>query len=142
MSKILFSILLLSLSTVTQAEVVFKCYKSMSVMDPAFEQGTELYVDISIEAQRVDLDFGRAYGPSYIPTQEIQPARFGFSDDTSYFSARWENGSYISMVYLGGQWGLVTSLSEEFRAELDLPKEEEFYCRENVDVLEFTSRSN
>ncbi len=128
---------LISLSS--SAEVVFKCHQPFSVYDPSFQQGEELYLDVEIDQMGVDLDFGRAYGPSFKPVSEVATDQFGFDAGTNTFGARWGK-RYLSMVYLGNlSWGAYVKLGSN---EYDLPEEVELQCREAVDVLDFASSLN
>ncbi len=123
----------------SSAEVVFKCHQPFSVFDPDFQQGQELYLDIVIEKEGVDLDFGREYGPSLKPVAISATDQFSFGEDSNTFGARWGD-RYLSMVYLGNyNWGAFVKVGEN---EYDLPREVELLCKEVVDVLDFFSSLN
>ena len=138
MNKFLMGVLLCTLCTSASAEVLFKCHQPFSVFDSSFEQGQELYLDIEVEGDNVILDFGRSFGPSLFPMDPEKTKNFFFGEGANSFTTHWDK-QYLSMVFLGGQWGAYVQIGEN---ELGLPKEVEFLCREAVDVLEFVTNLN
>lgn len=139
MKKVVLLALTSLISLSSSAEVVFKCYQPFSVYDPSFQQGEELYLDVEIDQNGVNLDFGRAYGPSLKPVAGMTTDMFGFDEGTNTFGARWGE-RYLSMVYLGNyNWGAFVKIDSN---EYELPEEVELMCREALDVLEFASKLN
>jgi hypothetical protein len=136
-SKLILMSLMTILSIATSAEVAYKCHQPFSLFDPEFEQGSELYLDIVIEKNGVELVFGRSFGEDLIPASIEETVKFNFGGDTSTFSAYWGKET-LSMVYLGNlNWGAHIEMGEN---QLDLPMSVEMMCKESIDILEFANR--
>lgn len=140
MKKLCLMTMLGSLSLCCNAEVIFKCHQPFSIFDPSFEQGSELYLDVSVDQNKeASLIFGRSSGANILPVDPGNTDHLAFSGDTTSFYAAWGHSS-LSMVYTGNlTWGAFVKLGEN---DLGLPKEVEMQCRENVDILDFATGLN
>ncbi len=139
MQKFITAVLFSTVMASVSAEVIFKCHQPFNVFDPSFQQGEELYMDISVEGTEVKLDFSRAFGASFYPINSKDTSFFGFGDGANSFSARWGE-QYLSMVYMGNlNWGAFVKIGEN---SYDLSSEVELLCRESVDILELASSLN
>lgn len=112
------------LSTPSFAQTIFKCHKPFSVFDPSFEQGQELYLDVSIENNAVKVEFSQGFGPELNPFEKSETDQFFFSQDSGHFVPHWRAYENIGDNDLG------------------LPDELELKCRENVDIIKFANGLN
>ena len=139
MNKFLLLTIVGLLSMPSFAQTIFKCHKPFSVFDPSFEQGQELYLDISIKNSAVTVEFSQGFGPELNPFNKSEMDRFFFSEDMTHFVSHWGE-NYLSMVYLGNlSWGAYVNVGDN---DLGLPEEVEMQCRENVDIAEFANGLN
>jgi len=135
---LLISLMLTHPLIASETDIVFKCHLPQSVFDPNFEQGTELYMDITfnVESKEPQITLYGNEGPIIRPFEENTSSAFGFSSDFSSFGSRWNN-SYLSMVYLGGKsWGAylrIETLPQE--RPNSLTHESEMQCTERIDIM-------
>lgn len=127
-------------------EKVFRCYTPINPMDPNFQQGSEVFIDIyySKNDQKSYVISKPPVGPDVkiYDQEETQKTRFDMKGSTIFLS--WVTQGervYSSMVYMGsGQWGNVMQLSDVAKTRdpsLADKIELELYCQETRDLLEF-----
>ncbi len=148
MKAILVTTLILC-SSLVQAqdyEKIFRCYTPINPMDPNFQQGSEVFVDVyyNKEEEKSYVVSKPAVGPDVViyQAEEIEKTRFDMKGSTIFLS--WiheEQRAYTSMVYMGENlWGAIMQLSELAKLRdpsLNNKVELELYCRETRDLLEY-----
>lgn len=113
-------------------------------MDPSFQQGSEVFVDIfyNRETQKTYVVSKPPEAPDVIiySENENEVSRYGMKESSIYIS--WITGdekSYASMVYMGNQlWGSVLQISavaKQRDPSLSDKNEVDLYCRETQDLL-------
>ncbi|GAB4011518.1 MAG: hypothetical protein Fur0010_06120 [Bdellovibrio sp.] len=115
---------------------VFHCHRPMNIFDPNFQQGSELYLDITYEGSTVsDLAVYGAAGSDVSLISNRSTLRSQFSADFSHHLVRWDQ-NYLSMVGIGPlTWGAYLELNElpELAPE-SLGLTNELLCKELIDV--------
>jgi len=124
--------LIISHAALASAQV-FRCQLPISPLGGDFQQGQELYLDVSYQQGEPIVELYRLSGPKLIVHQDQEIKRYGFSPDYSSFLTTWKDSkSYLSMVYLGEKnWGAYLKLDP---TQSDFPSESEFMCKELQDI--------
>ncbi len=122
------------IATLTQgsfaSEKLFSCYRPINPYDPSFGQGQEMFLDIySTNEIGTRLEMARMEGEKLIiKTGKV----LNYNEEQSTVSVRFERG-LLSMVYMGGiYWGAFLNNDQD----PSFPQENEFMCRELVDITE------
>ncbi len=127
-------------------EKIFRCYTPINPMDPNFQQGSEVFVDVyyNKKEEKSYAISKPAVGPDVVIYQgeETEKSRFDMKGSTIFLSwIQEDERAYTSMVYMGGNlWGAVMQLSnlaKQRDPSLSDKVELELYCRETRDLLEF-----
>jgi hypothetical protein len=125
--------LVLIINQATFSSTVFRCQVPVTPFDTGFQQGQELYMDVSYKQGKPEVKLYRLAGDKLLVHENQEIYKYGFSDDFSTFYTSWVNTkSYLSMVYLGGKrWGAYLKLQPN---PSSFPNESEFMCNEAKDI--------
>lgn len=112
MKKILNTLAVISILTATttaQADTkLFSCKPLISIFDPTYQQGDDIYVDIYINAKnQTKLQYATSIGPAITLFDYNDLTHFHLDLKQSTSLSEWKNETYISMVYIGEKWGAV-----------------------------------
>jgi len=145
MNRFAISLLLLSslcsapLLSWASSETLFRCKSEVPFFDPNFEQGDEIYLDVTYDLQKkwVAVKHLPSLGkPNLLFLGEDMSVFLPQLEESSFF-VRWNRGSksaYMNLVYLGQQrWGMAIKASfplAQLHPELRVGSEIEILCKE------------
>lgn len=87
---------------------LFSCKPLVSIFDPTYQQGDDIYVDIYINAKnQTQLQYATSIGPTVTLFDYDDLTHFHLDLEQSTSLSEWKNETYISMVYIGEKWGAV-----------------------------------
>ncbi len=140
MTRFLLFFLIHTVATIGAAETssaqkIFSCRSVHSAFDPTYEQGAEIFMDLYYDAntQQASMMVKPAEHPDFILLKPQTSTRAlvdlaGSSAFMAWQEAGWK--ATVSLVYLGGPWGLVARIPKEVATPAELPGEIELMCTE------------
>ncbi len=108
-AKIISFLILALVSSVASAETkLFSCKPPFSMFDSTFQQGSEVYVDIYVNAKNQSkIVYATSVGPAETLYDYSASSHFHIDLKQSTSVSEWNNETYLSAVYMGSQWGAV-----------------------------------
>lgn len=119
----------------TNGDKILKCQNTPSFLDLSFQQGSEVFLDIFYDSNSdtaAAVIYSGSTGESVLyDFNESLRVNFDFKLSTGFLS--WKNQStkaYLSLVYLGNQWGMAGQIPGDHKNNDWADKEIELMCSE------------